>query len=240
MRRNYNMEVIKIAIVDDHSMIREGLKQLLELENDLEVIGQAGDGIECMRMLETIRPDVIMLDLNMPNKNGIETLAEIKKKDKNQKVLILTIHNEVEYLYKSVEIGAEGYVLKDSDSFILKNAIMTVYNGRTYVESSLKPLLKDRMRRPFQNLYESNTKSEKAAKYKQLTAKKSWLKLTKREIQVLELLGEGLYNKEIAEKLNISEKTVKNHVSSIFKKIEVTDRTQAVVYAIRNNIIDVV
>lgn len=213
------MTPIKIMIVDDHSMIREGLKQLLELEGDITVIGEAGDGLECIKLLEKIEPDVMLLDINMPNMNGLQVLEQLKRDKKKVKVLILTIHNEIEYLFKAVDIGVNGYVLKDSDSAVLKEAITEINNGETYIQPSLTPLLKEKMNRPRRSIRDNV--------------------LTKRELQVLELLGEGLYNKEIAERLYISEKTVKNHVSSIFKKINVTDRTQAVVYAIRNNIIDV-
>lgn len=213
------MVPISIIIVDDHSMIREGLKQLLELDGDIKVIGEAGDGKECLELLSKVNPDVILLDINMPNMNGLQVLDKIKRGNKEIKVLILTIHNEIEYLAKAVEIGVNGYVLKDSNSMILKTAITTVYHGDTYIQPSLTPLLKEKLEISIRRKKESL--------------------LTKRELQILELLGEGLCNKEIAERLFISEKTVKNHVSSIFKKIAVTDRTQAVVYAIKNNIIDV-
>ncbi len=213
------MKPINIVIVDDHSMIREGLKQLLELEGDISVIGEAGDGLECMTLLNKVVPDVLLLDINMPNMNGLQVLEQLKREKKNVKVLILTIHNEIEYLLKAVNIGVNGYVLKDSDSSVLKTAIGAIYNGENYIQPSLTPLLKEKITKPRTNIRDSV--------------------LTRRELQVLELLGEGIYNKEIAEKLFISEKTVKNHVSSIFKKIGVSDRTQAVVFAIRNNMIDV-
>ena len=119
------MEQINILIVDDHSMIREGLKQLLELDGDIKVIGQAGNGEECLKLLETVHPDVVLLDINMPVMNGLKMLEVLRQSEnKNQKVLILTIHNEVEYLMKAVEIGVEGYVLKDAESAILKKAIL--------------------------------------------------------------------------------------------------------------------
>jgi len=213
------MTPINIIIVDDHSMIREGLKQLLELDGDIKVIGEAGDGIECLDLIEKVHPDVLLLDINMPNMNGLRVLEEIKRKKMNVRVLILTIHNEIEYLLKAVDMGVDGYVLKDSNSSVLKEAITAVYNEKSYIQPSLTPLLKEKIFITERNKRTAN--------------------LTKRELQVIELLGEGLYNKEIAERLFISEKTVKNHVSSIFKKISVTDRTQAVVYAIKNNIIDV-
>jgi DNA-binding NarL/FixJ family response regulator len=215
------MTPINIVITDDHSMVREGLKQLLELEGDIKVIGEANDGFECLKLITDLKPDVVLLDINMPNCNGLEVLQILKRENRKEKVLILTIHNEVEYLLKAVEIGISGYVLKDSESAVLKKAIYAVNNGETFIQPSLTPLLN-------QKLYQKSLKFEEESDL-----------LTKRELEVLKLLAEGLFNKEIAYKLSISEKTVKNHVSNIFKKINVSDRTQAAVYAIKNNIVDI-
>lgn len=210
---------IKIVIADDHSMIREGLKQLLELDGDILVVGEAGNGKECLEVIEQLSPDVVLLDINMPVMNGLKMLEVLRtSKYKNQRILILTIHNEVEYLMKAVDIGVEGYVLKDSDSAVLKKAIYKIYAGEQYIDYTMVPLL-----------------NEKIAQEKEKVEDE---KLTRREIEVLKLLAEGLFNKEIAYKLSISEKTVKNHVSNIFKKIGVFDRTQAAVYAIKNNIVE--
>lgn len=212
-------ERIKIVIADDHSMIREGLKQLLELDGDISVIGEAGNGEECLNIIKELHPDVLLLDINMPVMNGIKMLEELRSSDnKNQKVLILTIHNEVEYLMKAVEIGVEGYVLKDASSAVLKKAIYTVNAGEKYIDFTMVPLMNEKLVQEKQKMEED--------------------RLTKREIEVLKLLAEGLFNKEIAYKLSISEKTVKNHVSNIFKKIGVFDRTQAAVYAIKNNFVE--
>ncbi len=213
------MPPIKIIIADDHLMVREGIKQLLELEGDIKVIGEAKDGIECIDLIDKLHPEVVLLDINMPNMNGLQVLEQLKTDNNHTKVLILTIHNEVEYLFRAVDIGVNGYVLKDSDSSVLKAAIYEVYNGNTFIQPSIAPYLKEKY------LSEQHPK---------LTDEL----LTKREFQVLILLAEGLYNKEIAYKLSISEKTVKNHVSSIFKKIGVSDRTQAAVYAIKNNFVE--
>lgn len=212
-------DVIKIMIVDDHSIIREGLKQLLELDGDIKVIAEADNGQTCLELLNHTKPDVILLDINMPVMNGLKMLETLRSSDyKKQKVLILTIHNEVEYLMKAIDIGIEGYVLKDAESSILKKAIYKVYSGDKYIDFTMVPLLNEKIEQ------DKNTMEED--------------KLTRREIEVLKLLAEGLFNKEIAYKLSISEKTVKNHVSNIFKKIGVFDRTQAAVYAIKNNIVD--
>lgn len=213
---------IRIVIADDHSMIREGLKQLLELDGDIVVVGEAGNGEECLEVIQEQKPDVVLLDINMPVMNGLKMLEVLRtsqqKEWKEQKVLILTIHNEIEYLMKAKDIGVNGYVLKDAESAILKKAIATIYSGGEYIDFTMVPML-----------------NEKIAQDKEQDEEH---KLTRREIEVLKLLAEGLFNKEIAYKLEISEKTVKNHVSNIFKKIGVFDRTQAAVYAIKNNIVE--
>ena len=213
-------DIVKIIIADDHSMIREGLTQLLELDGDIQVIGEAGNGVECLELLKTVTPDVVLLDINMPVMNGLKMLEALRSsKNKTQKILILTIHNEIEYLMKAIDIGVEGYVLKDADSSVLKKAIFKVHAGEKYIDNSMVPLMNERIAQE-----KEKTEDEK---------------LTRREIEVLKLLAEGLFNKEIAYKLSISEKTVKNHVSILFKKIGVFDRTQAAVYAIKNNIVEI-
>lgn len=210
--------MINIMIVDDHSMIREGLKQLLELDGDMRVVEEASDGVECVEKIGTAKPDVLLLDINMPRMNGLEVLAKLKEKKIKTKVLVLTVHNEIDYLLKAVEIGINGYLLKDSESSELKKAIVSVVDGENYIQPSLIPSLNAKM------IQRDNDKDKIED-------------LTRRELEVLKLLATGNYNKEIAEELGISERTVKNHVSNIFKKIEVTDRTQAAVFAIRNNLI---
>lgn len=215
--------MINVLLADDHSMIREGLKQLLELDGDIKVIGEAGNGEICLELIDRLHPDVVLLDINMPQVNGLEVLEKLRNAGSQQKVLILTIHNEVEYLMRAVEIGVSGYLLKDSESSILKKAIYAVYNGENYIDATMTPLLKE----------------QKYLKELQREARSKEKLLSTREIEVLCALAEGLYNKEIASKLQISEKTVKNHVSNIFKKIGVADRTQAAVYAIRHKFVDI-
>ena len=211
---------VKIMIADDHSMIREGLKNLLELDGDIQVISEAVDGEDCLDKLQVVKPDVLLLDINMPKKNGLEVLKSLKSKRSKLKVLVLTVHNEIEYLMKAVDIGVNGYVLKDSESAELKKAIFTVAEGETYIQPSLIPALNAKM-------IENNKDAEKIKS------------LTKRELDVLKLLAVGMFNKEVGKRLEISERTVKNHVSNIFKKLGVTDRTQAAVFAIRNNLVQI-
>jgi DNA-binding NarL/FixJ family response regulator len=214
------MNKIRILIADDHSMVREGLKQLIELEDDIEVIAQAGNGQEAIDKIQEFNPDVVLLDINMPIMNGLEVLEKLNEMNLEVNVLILTIHNEIEYLYRAVEIGVNGYVLKDSESDVLIKAIRSIYNGESYIQPNMASLLFKKINGELDNQVKHS-------------------KLTKREIEVLKLITQGLLNKEIADQLCISEKTVKNHVSNIFKKIEVSDRTQAAVYAIKNNIVDI-
>lgn len=211
---------VKIIIADDHSMVREGLKQLLELEGDIKVIGEASDGEDCLKLLQRVVPQILLLDIDMPKINGLDVLKKIKEKKIDLKVIILTVHNEIEYLLKAVEIGIDGYILKDSESAQLREAIFTVISGESYIQPSMIPMLESK-------IVERNTDQAKIDL------------LTKRELEVLKLLSIGLYNKEIGEKLDISERTVKNHISSIFRKINVTDRTQAAVFSIKNNLINI-
>lgn len=211
---------VKIMITDDHSIIREGLKSLLELDGDIEVIAEAENGEECLQKLLSVKPDVLLLDINMPKMNGLEVLKSLKDAKSKVKVLVLTVHNETEYLMKAVEIGINGYVLKDSESAELKKAIFTIYDGENYIQPSLIPTLNSKM----------IEKNEDEIKLESLT---------KRELQVLKELAVGKFNRDIAKEMEISERTVKNHISSIFKKLDVTDRTQAAVFAIRNNLISI-
>lgn len=212
------MKKIKILIADDHSLVREGLKQILELEEDFQVIGQASNGIETLEKVKELNPDVLLLDINMPVMGGIPTLKRIKEENINIKTVVLTIHEEKEYLLETLELGALGYVLKDSDSVSLSKAIRDAYSGESYIQ----PKLAADLVREFNNTktYKANTDND----------------LTRREYEVLSLIADGMNNKDIADTLFISEKTVKNHVSSIFRKINVNDRTKAAIYAYKNNI----
>ena len=209
---------IRVMLADDHVLMREGIRQLLEFDGTIDVVAEANDGEECLEKIETAKPQVLLLDINMPKKNGIEVLEEIKKRNINVKVLILTVHDEVEYLLKAVDIGVEGYILKDSESMELKKAINAVINGENYIQPKLIPSLNKRL------VTRDNDKDKIDS-------------LTSRELEVLVQVANGMFNKEIATSLNISERTVKNHISNIFKKIDVSDRTQAAVFAIKNDII---
>lgn len=214
------MDKIRVLIADDHSMFRQGLKQILELEEDIVVVGQASNGDEAVRLSREYKPDVILMDINMPVTNGLQAIQQLRQDSHPFKIIVLTIHQDREYLFKTLQMGSEGYVLKDAEPSVLIEAIRNVSRGQTYIQPNMtKELVKEFNR---VTLHERDRSDDSS--------------LTAREIEVLELIAEGMINKEIARKLYISEKTVKNHVSNIFKKLNVSDRTQAAIYAFKHNI----
>lgn len=215
------MEEIKVMIVDDHSLIREGLTQILELETDIKVIAQASNGREAVEQAIGLEPDVILMDINMPIQNGLSAIKELKSKGCQSSIIVLTIHEDREYLLEAINIGANGYVMKDAEADHLIDAIRSVYYGDTYIQPSMASDL----------IYAINK-----SPYKTVKKRFGQNDLTPREIEVLLLIADGLNNKEIADKLYISEKTVKNHVSNIFKKLDVADRTQAAIYVFKNHL----
>lgn len=211
-------KMITVLIADDHALIREGIKQILELEEDISVVGQANDGEEAFELAEKLNPDIILLDINMPKLNGIETLRRFKDMGIKSKVIILTIHEDKEYILKTLKLGANGYLLKDSSANTLIEGIRKVAKGDNYIQPSVADLV---------NSTNNDVDNKIIEKIKSLT---------NREYEVLVLIAEGLNNKDIAERLYISEKTVKNHVSNIFKKLDLNDRVQAAIFAYKNNI----
>jgi len=213
------MNKIRVLIADDHNMVRQGLKQILELEQDIIVVCQASNGEEAISLAKQHKPDVILMDINMPGINGLQAIKELKEDGHKFRIIVLTIHQDREYLIKTIQMGAEGYVLKDAESAVLVEAIRSVYNGMSYIQPNMTTELVKEFNRV--TLHEKN-RSEGG-------------NLTTREVEVLDLISEGMINKEIAKQLYISEKTVKNHVSNIFKKLNVSDRTQAAIYAFKHN-----
>ncbi len=210
--------MIKAMIVDDHIMVRESIKYFLEMDGNIKVIDEASDGIDCIEKLKKLSPDILLLDINMPNMNGIEVLKKMKEEDKLVKILLFTAYEKTDFLLQAFDLGVDGYILKKSNSKELIKAINIIINGDSYIQPSLLPLLNSRL--ISRNLEQKKIKL-----------------LTKREMEILIQVAGGMFNKEIAINLNISERTVKNHLSNIFKKIDVSDRTQAAVFAIRNNIV---
>ncbi|HOJ79560.1 MAG TPA: response regulator transcription factor [Clostridiales bacterium] len=211
---------ISVLIADDHPLFRQGIKQILELEKDIIVVAQAANGDDAVQLAREHKPDVILMDINMPGSNGLQAIKEIKDENISSKIIVLTIHEDREYLIKTIQMGAEGYVLKDAEPQVLIDAIRNVHIGQSYIQPNMTKELVMEFNRL--TLHNKDRNGEN--------------RLTAREREVLKLIAEGMINKEIATKLYISEKTVKNHVSSIFRKLNVSDRTQAAIYAIKHNI----
>ena len=217
---------ITILIVDDHALLRQGIRKVLEFESDLSVIGEAGDGEEAVKMALELKPDVVLLDVNMPKKNGLEVTKELRQLNSSSKIVLLTIHDDEHYVIEVIKAGATGYLLKDIDPGMLIKAIRSVHGGDSFIYPTLA-------RRLFYDAGPSDKPSEP------VRVRGSQDSLTVREVEVIKLIGQGLSNQEMAQKLYLSEKTVKNHLTNIFRKINVSDRTQAVIYAIRNKIVQV-
>ncbi|SFF38691.1 two component transcriptional regulator, LuxR family [Paenibacillus algorifonticola] len=225
---------IKILLADDHQLFREGLKRILNMEEDLEVIGECGDGIQVLEFCNHTIPEIVLMDINMPIENGVVTTERLKTIFPDVKVIILSIHDDESYVFETLRKGATGYLLKDMEAEALINAIRSVVNGHAYIHPKVTGKLINQLRR-MTYLDEMGVVSGAAA------AKEPGVKfvagddnpLTRREAEVLRLMAEGKSNKLIGEFLFISEKTVKNHVSSILQKMEVDDRTQAVINSIK-------
>ncbi|NLC03118.1 MAG: response regulator transcription factor [Tissierellia bacterium] len=215
-----SVKLIKTMLVDDHNLFREGTKIILERESDIKVIAEAVDGIEAVNMAIIYNPDIILMDINMPNSNGLEALRKIKDLGVKTKVIMLTSEAKREYIIEAIKIGAKGFIQKTSTSKNLIIAIREIDSGRNYLQPSLARVL---------------TQVSKVKLTPDHNLEKIDL-LSKREYEILLLISTGYNNKEIGERLFISEKTVKNHITNLFKKIEVKDRVQAVIFSYANNI----
>jgi len=223
---------IKILLADDHQLFREGLKRILNMEADLEVIGECGDGIQVLEFCNHTLPDIVLMDINMPIETGVVTTERLRDLFPDVKVIILSIHDDESYVFESLRKGATGYLLKDMEAEALINAIRAVSQGHSYIHPKVTGKLINQLRRMtyLDEIGVSTAQSlEIGATYIPLEESP----LTRREAEVLRLMAEGKSNKMIGEHLFISEKTVKNHVSSILQKMEVDDRTQAVINSIK-------
>jgi len=212
-------EPIRILIVDDHELVRQGLVALLSVKPGVEVVGQAGDGVEAIDLANSLKPDIILMDLLMPRKNGIEATREIKTDNPDARILIITSFAEDENVYQAIKSGALGYLLKDSSPGELMQAIHDVCEGRMSLHPNIALKLIEELNRPI----ESPATDEP---------------LTEREVEVLKLVAKGRSNQEIAEKLVVSERTVGAHVSNILSKLHLANRTQAALYALRKGFTD--
>lgn len=221
----------KILIVDDHQLFREGVKRILAFEDSFEIVAEGDDGSEVLALYEEHQPDVVLMDINMPRKNGIEATDELTQKNPDAKVIVLSIHDDESYVSQALKTGALGYMLKEMDADAIVQAIKVVAAGGSY----LHPKVTHNLVTEYRRLSEREHKGS----FHQHEIRRPLHLLTKRECEVLQLLTDGQSNRSIGETLFISEKTVKNHVSSILQKMSVNDRTQAVVTAIKNGWVEV-
>ena len=225
------MATIKIVIVDDHQLFREGVKRILDFEDSFEVVAEGDDGSEVAALYEEHHPDVILMDINMPRMNGVDATEILLKAYPAAKVIILSIHDDESYVTHALKTGALGYMLKEMDAEGIIQAIKVVAAGGSY----LHPKVTHNLVTEFRRLSEREHKGA----FQQNDIRRPYHLLTKRECEVLQLLTDGQSNRTIGETLFISEKTVKNHVSSILQKMAVNDRTQAVVSGIKNGWVEV-
>jgi NarL family two-component system response regulator LiaR len=211
-------DTIRVFLADDHAVVRKGLEALIATQSDMTVIGTAVDGEEAVQQVATLQPDVILLDLQMPRKTGLEAIQEIKSADPEARILILTSFSEDDTVFAAIKAGALGYLLKDSSPQELIQAIRNVYNGR----SSLHPDIALKVIREL----------NKPPAHLPLTEEP----LTEREVEVLKLVAQGLSNQAIADKLIVSERTVRTHISNILSKLHLANRTQVALYALRQGL----
>ena len=214
---------IRVIIVDDHALLREGIIKILSLEPKVVVVGEAEDGAQAVDLARNTDVDVILMDINMPNINGITATKIIKEEKPNVNIIALTIHDQEEYLFELIQCGISGYVLKDVRPDELIKTILRVAEGEAFIPSSLTLKVFEEF-----NRLSKRGGEEPGGLYN----------LTARENEVLQQMAQGLTNKEIGGRLFISEKTVKNHLTNIFQKLGVADRTQAVLFAIKHNIVE--
>lgn len=223
----------KIVIIDDHQLFREGVKRILDFEPSFEVVAEGDDGSEAVDLVEQYQPDVIIMDINMPTINGVEATGQLIQKSPEAKVIILSIHDDENYVTHALRTGATGYLLKEMDADALIEAVKVVADGGSY----LHPRVTHNLVKEYRRLSADENGSDKYIS--KVEIRRPLHLLTRRECEVLQLLADGKSNRGIGEALFISEKTVKNHVSNILQKMNVNDRTQAVVVAIKNGWVEV-
>jgi DNA-binding NarL/FixJ family response regulator len=216
-------EPIRVAVVDDQELFRRGLTMLLGVEDDIEVVGEAGDGVAATELASTAVPDVILMDVRMPKRSGIEACIAIKEAAPTARIIMLTVSDEEADLYDAVKNGASGYLLKDSSIDEVAQAVRVVADGQSLISPSMAIKLLDE----FKQMSRSDRQQVPTPR------------LTDRELEVLKLVAQGLNNREIAKRLFISENTVKNHVRNILEKLQLHSRMEAVMYAVREKLLDI-
>ena len=210
---------IRILIADDHALFREGLRRILELEEDIKIIGEANDGAETLQLANRLKPDVILMDINLPGPNGIRITRQIKKRYRNVYVIMLSMYEDTAHIMESFQAGASAYVIKTSPSGELIETIRSAYREEVSIPPAIEHKLLEGIREPN---FMSGAK---------------WGNLTKREVRILKLVASGNSNREIADRLFVSEKTVKNHLNHIYRKLGAKNRAQAVVEGLKRDYI---
>jgi DNA-binding NarL/FixJ family response regulator len=219
--QHFQLATINVLLVDDHALLREGLRRLLELETDMRIVAEADDGFEALRLVRRARPDVVLMDIHMPVVDGLAVTRQIANEFPTLPVIILTMRHEQQQVIQAISCGAKGYLLKSASSQEVVQAIRIVSQGGVYIEPAMTGAIVNEVRRL----------SAHAPGGSGLTA------LSEKEIEILRCVAMGLSNKEIADRLAYAEKTVKNYLSIIFQKLGIRDRTQAAIFALRQGLL---
>ncbi len=214
-------QAIRILVADDHAIFREGLRKLLEDADDVQIVGEASNGVECAKMLPKLKPDILLLDLRMPEKDGLAVLEEINFDTMPTRVIVLTAAEDDRDVVRAMRLGARGVVLKQSATDLLLKSIRKVHDGEIWLDNRMTSEVID----AFKKSAESGQRRDKPL-------------LSEREKEIVQLVAQGFRNREIGEKLFISEQTVKNHLHNIFDKLGVSDRLELALYAIHHRLID--
>ena len=213
--------MVRILVADDHAIFRDGLRKLLEVADDVQIVGEASNGVECVKMLQKLKPDILLLDLRMPEKDGLGVLEEVNFDSLPTRVIVLTAAEDDRDVVRAMRLGARGVVLKQSASDLLLKSIRKVHDGEIWLDNRMTAEVID----AFKKSSESGQRREKPL-------------LSDREKEIVQLVAQGFRNREIGEKLFISEQTVKNHLHNIFDKLGVSDRLELALYAIHHRLID--
>jgi DNA-binding NarL/FixJ family response regulator len=211
----------KIVIAEDHTILREGLRLLLLSNPDFEVVGEARDGLEAIRMVDTCKPDLILMDLSMPRMNGVGAIQEIKKQSPATKILVLTVHKTEEHILTALKTGADGYILKDATHSELMLALENIFSGKSYLSPGIS-----------EKVIEGYLEGRKSIK-----SSTSWDTLTQREREILKMIAEGYKNKDIADYLCISAKTVEKHRANLMKKLDLHSASSLTAFAMEKGLI---